>query len=105
MLIDEYLDSASRYREVDAAQFRAELKLFVLFRTLQVLGAYGYRGLIQKKTHFIESIPYAIKNLSSIIDSDLETRYPYLASVLIKITVLERFAPREAVPRIAGEAL
>lgn len=98
MLIDEYLDSASRYREVDAAQFRAELKLFVLFRTLQVLGAYGYRGLIQKKTHFIESIPYAIKNLSSIIDSDLETRYPYLASVLIKITVLERFAPREAVP-------
>ena len=36
---------------------------FILLRLLQVLGAYGFRGLIQKKLHFLQSIPFAIKEL------------------------------------------
>ncbi|MCH5240368.1 MAG: phosphotransferase [Muribaculaceae bacterium] len=42
---------------------RSQMELISVFRTLQVLGAYGFRGLIEKKPHFIESIPYAIRNL------------------------------------------
>lgn len=97
MLIDEYLDAASRYREMDPVEFRKKLTLFVLFRTLQVLGAYGYRGLIQKRTHFIESIPYAIRNLKTLVDGNVPARYPYLSMLMKKIIGIERFAPREAV--------
>lgn len=42
--------------------------LFTLFRTLQVLGAYGFRGLVEKKAHFIESIPSALRNLGEILE-------------------------------------
>lgn len=46
------------------------LYIFVLFRTLQVLGAYGFRGLIQRRAHFIESIPAALGNLRELIEED-----------------------------------
>ena len=56
------------------------LNTFVLFRTLQVLGAYGMRGLIERKQHFIESIPFAIKNLNELFEknSDLKAEFPLL---------------------------
>lgn len=54
------------------------LPMFVLFRTLQVLGAYGFRGLIEKKAHFIESIPNALLNLEAIVDRGVADKYPEL---------------------------
>ncbi len=80
-LVTAYLDSLSLYKKVDERQFREELRLFVLFRTLQVLGAYGFRGLYERKKHFIESIPYALNNLRSILTQAFEA-YPYLTEVL-----------------------
>ena len=64
----------------DKAAWRAALPHFVLFRTLQVLGAYGYRGYFERKQHFLESIPNAIKNLHELFEMnpDLSTQYPYL---------------------------
>ncbi|MCF0219848.1 MAG: phosphotransferase [Muribaculaceae bacterium] len=43
------------------------MMIIPLFRTLQVLGAYGFRGLVQGKAHFVESIPYALWNLSDVM--------------------------------------
>ena len=80
-LIDEYLDALSEIQEVDKDAFRNRLNLFVLFRTLQVLGAYGFRGYFEKKKHFLESIPAAIHNLKDLLDSGVCV-YPYLRSVL-----------------------
>ena len=43
--------------------FDAFFPAFILLRLLQVLGAYAFRGLIQKKLHFMQSIPHAIKSI------------------------------------------
>ena len=68
-LIDEYLDELQQYQPIDRTSFLAALRHFVLFRTLQVLGAYGFRGYFEKKPHFLQSIPYAIDNLRRWLDA------------------------------------
>ena len=52
-LIRTYLRSLRSFLPVDEDHFRERLRLFVLFRTLQVLGAYGFRGYFEKKPHFL----------------------------------------------------
>lgn len=81
-LIRTYLNSLKVYREVDEKDFREKLMLFALFRNLQVLGAYGYRGLIEGKAHFISSIPFAIKNLKALLEECKFTGIDYLISLL-----------------------
>ncbi|MEZ3590203.1 MAG: phosphotransferase [Muribaculaceae bacterium] len=76
-LVDVYLDSVQRYRAVDRDEFRRMLRHFVLFRTLQVLGTYGFRGYFERKPHFLGSVPYAIANLARIADEPL-AEYPYI---------------------------
>ncbi len=67
-LVYEYYNSLKNYVEVPPARhFVSRLSLFVLFRTLQVLGAYGFRGYFEQKKHFIESIPPAIQNLRELL--------------------------------------
>ena len=81
-LICTYLENLKAYTEVDEKDFREKLMLYALFRNLQVLGAYGYRGLIEGKAHFISSIPYAIKNLKSLLAEYEFTGIDYLISLL-----------------------
>jgi aminoglycoside/choline kinase family phosphotransferase len=90
-LIRHYLDVLKVYRDVDEAHFYKQLELFVLFRTLQVLGAYGFRGYFEQKPHFIESIPFAIQNLRELLQNDY-SRYPYLIQLLEKLCGLPAFA-------------
>lgn len=90
-LVSVYMDSLRQYRDTDEGEFREKLGLFVFFRTLQVLGAYGFRGYYEKKRHFLESIPYAIGNLRDSILS--AGRYcPYMAELFTRLTELPRFA-------------
>ena len=60
---------------------REQLNYFVLFRTLQVLGAYGYRGYFERKAHFLESIPAAIQNLKEILATEIGEDFPYLTAL------------------------
>lgn len=83
-LIDAYLDELKTLQPCLAeAEWRAALPHFVLLRTLQVLGAYGYRGYFERKQHFLESIPLALRNLSDLFVkyAELKDQYPYLYHV------------------------
>lgn len=94
-LIYEYYNSLKNYTEVPSVRHFAErLSLFVLFRTLQVLGAYGFRGFFERKKHFIDSIPPAMQNLRELLKLNVFT-YPYLMDVLKRLTELPRFATLE----------
>jgi aminoglycoside/choline kinase family phosphotransferase len=93
LLIDEYLDALNAQLSTFNFQlstcslplapysFKNRLHLFVLFRILQVLGAYGYRGLWEKKAYFANSIPQAIRNLQKELTLGTCDSYPYLKGV------------------------
>lgn len=89
-LIKEYLDALRKYKPVDADYFYSQLRHFVLFRTMQVLGAYGFRGYFEKKPHFIQSVPFAIENLRQLLKEPYP-EYPYLCDVLRRLTELKQF--------------
>ncbi len=90
-LIDAYLEALRPYRTIEKKDFMHTLRHFVLFRTLQVLGAYGFRGYFERKEHFLESIPYALLNLSHLLEEPF-TEYPYLNRILQELCASPRFA-------------
>ena len=94
-LVYEYYNSLKNYTEVPSVRhFVDRLSLFVLFRTLQVLGAYGFRGYFERKKYFIESIPAAMQNLRELLELDVFP-YPYMIDMLKRLTQLPQFAPVE----------
>src|SRR5579863_6776505 len=62
-LLDEYLDRLAVFIPVDRAAFMDHYYAFVYIRIMQALGAYGFRGFYERKAHFLQSVPYALKNL------------------------------------------
>ncbi len=89
-LIEVYLEALQPYNPVSAEDFGQRLRLFVLFRLMQVLGAYGFRGYFERKAHFIQSIPYAVENLRVLLESPF-AEYPYLCNLLNQVTQLPQF--------------
>lgn len=65
---------------------RISYEYCVVARLLQVLGAYGLRGLIERKAHFIESISFGLANLKSILDYPILQNYPELKHIIILLT-------------------
>ena len=95
-LVYEYYDSLKTYTEVPSKRhFVNRLSLFVLFRTLQVLGAYGFRGYFERKKHFLDSIPPAIQNLRELLELKDIFPYPYMMDMLRRLTELPQFAKVE----------
>jgi len=90
-LIEEYINALEKYKPVDKTYFYEQLRHFVLFRTLQVLGAYGFRGYFEKKPHFLQSVPYAIANLRELLEKPF-VEYPYLNQLLNELIDLKQFS-------------
>lgn len=110
-MIEAYLDELQGIVTVDEERFRRDLHLFVLFRILQVLGAYGLRGYFERKKYFIDSIPPAIQNLRRMILDGTCTPYPHLEDTLKRLVDLPQFnepAPqhgRATVSKYDGQGL
>ena len=96
-LVFEYYNALKQYTEVPSPHhFVARLSLFVLFRILQVLGAYGFRGYFERKQHFIDSIPPAMQNLRELLTFGYSPQhpvfpYPYLMDLLRRLTELPQY--------------
>src|SRR3984957_16293292 len=62
-LLDHYLDRLQELLPVDRAVFMRHYYAYVYVRIMQALGAYGFRGFFERKPHFLQSVPYALKNV------------------------------------------
>jgi aminoglycoside/choline kinase family phosphotransferase len=62
-LLDHYLDTLGGFIGVDRESFMRHYYAFVYIRIMQALGAYGFRGFYERKAHFLQSVPYALKNV------------------------------------------
>lgn len=100
-LLYHYIQEVKKYTKLQS-NFQEQYEGFVLLRTLQVLGAYGLRGLIEGKAHFKESIPLALDNLKGLLEHwKLPLELPYLRECLSGLIASDRFA---AFDKSKGEA-
>ncbi|HPS62327.1 MAG TPA: RNase adapter RapZ [Bacteroidales bacterium] len=90
-LLDYYLDAMVTVHPIDRKQFLSAFPAFILIRILQALGAYGFRGYYEKKTHFLLSIPYALRNLDY-----LRRNYPLTEGLPAMEKVLDQLIQRGA---------
>lgn len=101
-LLEDYIDSFESVigEKVDRPVFRSQYNGYVLIRLLQVLGAYGFRGLFERKAQFLTSIPQALKNLKAfMLDRSPGIAVPEFRKVLdicVLDEIIERFTPINA---------
>ena len=95
-MLESYLASLSEYIEVDRELFMKNVRLFLLYRYLQVLGAYGFRGWTEHKANFVVSIPSVAAAVSDLLKEPFE-RYPYLMKVLQEMVTLPFLSYEKAV--------
>jgi aminoglycoside/choline kinase family phosphotransferase len=62
-LLDHYLDTLAGFIDLKRDEFLQSYYAYVYIRIMQALGAYGFRGFYERKAHFLQSVPYALKNL------------------------------------------
>ncbi len=86
-MLEFYLDELNQYKHVDRAKFKSLFDGYVLIRIMQAMGAYGFRGFYEKKEHFLKSIPFALKNLETLlVKNTLQIELPELFNVLKAVT-------------------
>jgi aminoglycoside/choline kinase family phosphotransferase len=96
-LLNYYFDQANELlgQSMNKQHFKDSYDGFVLIRMLQTLGAYGFRGLFERKPHFISSIPFALKNLRWFLENKkMPVRLPELEKVLrmiVKDDIIQRY--------------
>jgi hypothetical protein len=101
-LLADYMDAIEKLIRAPLERniFQSQYNGYVLIRLLQVLGAYGFRGLFERKAQFLTSIPLALKNLKDFFEhQSLGIAVPEFRKVLnmcVSDEIIERFTPVQA---------
>jgi aminoglycoside/choline kinase family phosphotransferase len=101
-LLVSYMDSLDQYlpKPMNREVFKNQYYGYVLIRLLQVLGAYGFRGLFERKAHFLASIPLALRNLKWFIENRpmgiIIPEFKKVLELVVSDEIIERFSPIQA---------
>lgn len=101
-LLQHYINKVERLlgKEINRQIFISQYNGYVLIRLLQVLGAYGFRGLFERKAHFLASIPLALKNLKWFVENkDISLALPEfdrMLRIVVSDEVISQFQPVQA---------
>src|SRR5580658_6771216 len=98
-LLDHYLDCLAGFINLKRDAFMEHYYAFVYVRILQALGAYGFRGFYERKAHFLQSVPYALKNLRWLAE---HVKLPIALPALLD--ALERMSSSEKLQQSAAPA-
>src|SRR5262249_43740905 len=97
-LLDHYIESLGRYSDRACEGFMRHFNGYVYVRIMQAMGAYGYRGFFERKAHFLQSVPYALKNLRWLLHNvELPVKVPTL------LTAFKSMLASEKLQAIANE--
>ncbi len=101
-LLKHYLDAVQDHLPVDREAFRRHYIGYVLIRLMQAMGAYGYRGFYERKAHFLQSVPHAVRNLEHLLtERRIPIELPELTAVFERICASERLR-RDVGPKAEG---
>ncbi|HRH59193.1 MAG TPA: RNase adapter RapZ [Chitinophagaceae bacterium] len=101
-LLEFYMDEVNALldKPVDRNIFVSQYNGYVLIRLLQVLGAYGFRGLFERKAHFLASIPLALKNLKWFVENKrvgiITPEFDRVLQIIVRDEMIEKFQPPQA---------
>lgn len=101
-LLEYYMDCVETIlgKEIDRVQFVSQYNGYVLIRLLQVLGAYGFRGLFERKAHFLTSIPLALRNFKWFLTHKQVgialPEFERLLGLIVNEEIINRFEPLRA---------
>jgi len=100
-LLDHYLDCLAGFVDLKRDAFMEHYYAFVYVRILQALGAYGFRGFYERKAHFLQSVPYALKNLRWLAEHvKLPIALPALLDALERMSSSEKL--QQSAAPVAG---
>jgi aminoglycoside/choline kinase family phosphotransferase len=90
-LLDHYLDTLAGFIKLDREAFMRHYYAYVYVRLMQALGAYGFRGFYERKAHFLQSVPYALKNVRWLLHHvELPVALPTLMDALKSMLASEK---------------
>jgi aminoglycoside/choline kinase family phosphotransferase len=100
-LLDRYMARLPDFISIERDAFMRHYYAYVYVRIMQALGAYGFRGFYERKAHFLQSVPYALKNLRWLLqNTELPIALPTLMGAFENMAASERlqnltFSPQE----------
>ena len=101
-LLEYYMNQVDKLlgQPVDRISFVNQYNGYVLIRLLQVMGAYGFRGLFERKAHFLSSIPLALRNLKFFIEHKkmgiITPEFDRVLRLVVADEMIQRFQPTQA---------
>jgi aminoglycoside/choline kinase family phosphotransferase len=104
-LLDLYIERASDLIALERSAFMRHYYAYVYIRMMQAMGAYGFRGFYERKSHFLQSVPYALKNVEWLLQNvELPIALPALMDAFGRMRdseTLQELSSGEGPPSIA----